>query len=141
MTKAAFSMAARPSPTMRRAPSKTVADAARCCAALATNDVTNKRTSESFVTFMWPPFFRCELCGEFTPIYNAVRMLRTARNRLLIYAAIVVVATAVGWFAAGTSIGEQLELRTYDYRFRLKDIFPDSSSAPITLLAIDERSL
>jgi adenylate cyclase len=68
-------------------------------------------------------------------------MFRRPNRRILIYAAIVAAATGVGWLGARSSLGEQLELRTYDYRFRVKGIFPDPSSPPITILAIDENSL
>jgi adenylate cyclase len=63
------------------------------------------------------------------------------KARLPIYLGIAVLATAAGWFAGQTSLGEQIEKRTYDYRFGLKELFPISTSAPITILAIDEKSL
>jgi adenylate cyclase len=62
-------------------------------------------------------------------------------RRLLIYLGISLLAAIAGWFAGQTSIGTQLEARTYDYRFLLKELFPPSTSAPITILAIDEKSL
>ena len=68
-------------------------------------------------------------------------MSKTARTRIVIHAVIALVATAAGWLAVSSSLGEQLELRTYDYRFRVKEIFPQTSSAPITILAVDEQSL
>src|SRR6185503_6074090 len=63
------------------------------------------------------------------------------RKKFFIYLGIALLAAAAGWFAGGISFVKQIEQRTYDYRFSLKDIFPASTSAPITILAIDEKSL
>lgn len=67
-------------------------------------------------------------------------MSRQVRN-LLLYIVVAIGATILGWSFAKGSIGTQLELRLYDYRFRLKKLFPDPPPAPITILAIDEASL
>lgn len=72
-------------------------------------------------------------------------VMHKRRNRALIHMAIAVAAITLGWLAAGLSLGQQLELRTYDYRFKLKDAFrapADSpTAAPVTVLAIDDASI
>ena len=72
-------------------------------------------------------------------------MMHQRRNRALTHLTIAAAAIALGWLAASLSLGQQLELRTYDYRFKLKDAFPSPTDAaidaPITVLAIDDASI
>jgi CHASE2 domain-containing sensor protein len=60
-------------------------------------------------------------------------------TRALIHLAAAGAAITLGWAVAATSFGEQLELRTYDYRFKLKDTA--ANDAPVTILAIDDASI
>jgi adenylate cyclase len=68
-------------------------------------------------------------------------MKRTRKRRIPAYCAIIGISTLIGLAAAWIPFTRQLELRTYDYRFRLRGALPESSSPPITLLLIDEESL
>jgi adenylate cyclase len=68
-------------------------------------------------------------------------MKRSRTFRVLIYCAIAVLSTLIGLAASWIPLTWQWELRTYDYRFRLRGALPESASPPITLLLIDETSL
>ncbi len=62
-------------------------------------------------------------------------------SRLSMIAASTLLCTAVATLVGSTSIGRWLELRTYDLRFKLRGPLPQSTVAPITLVAIDEEAL
>ena len=61
--------------------------------------------------------------------------------RLLLALAIVLVSWFSGRALQPSGLGKRIEQRSYDLRFQLRGPLPVPDSAPITILAIDERSL
>jgi adenylate cyclase len=68
-------------------------------------------------------------------------MKRSRTFRVLVYCAIAVLSAFIGLAASWIPMTWQWELRTYDYRFRVRGALPESASPPITLLLIDDDSL
>lgn len=68
-------------------------------------------------------------------------MKRSRTFRVIVYCVIAVLSALIGVAASLIPMTWQWELRTYDYRFRLRGALPESASPPITLLLIDDASL
>jgi adenylate cyclase len=62
-------------------------------------------------------------------------------RRALIYLALIIAASAGGYWLGETKLGTQAELRLYDSRFGLRGPIPVAQKAPITIVAVDEASL
>ena len=65
----------------------------------------------------------------------------TRSRRALIYSSLLIATTAAAYLVGESNLGNQLELRLYDLRFRLRGAIPAASQAPVTIIAIDEDSL
>jgi adenylate cyclase len=66
-------------------------------------------------------------------------MRRKTALRLGVYSVVVALATTLGIAIGVSRLGDSAELRAYDIRFALRGALPASS--PITILAVDDRSL
>ncbi len=60
--------------------------------------------------------------------------------RILIFFISTLFCTAAATYVGRSAIGQWLELRTYDLRFKLRGPLPQSEKAPVTLIAIDEEA-
>src|SRR3989442_1776458 len=61
--------------------------------------------------------------------------------RLLLYLTIVAASVALALLFQSSSLGEGIEQRTYDLRFKLRGPLPPPQNSPITILAVDDESL
>ena len=70
--------------------------------------------------------------------------MRSGRHQPLIRAALFLLILFISWafaaFLQSSSLGNWLEQRTYDLRFKLRGSLPPSPQAPVVILGIDEES-
>ncbi|HEV8129735.1 MAG TPA: adenylate/guanylate cyclase domain-containing protein, partial [Acidobacteriota bacterium] len=60
--------------------------------------------------------------------------------RLLLYLAVVSFSVALAILFQSSSLGQGIEQRTYDLRFKLRGPLPPTANSPITIVAVDDES-
>jgi adenylate cyclase len=67
--------------------------------------------------------------------------MRKRAIRLMVYVAIVLGSILITFFVQMSAFGGWIEQRTYDLRFKLRGQLPALPDVPITILAVDEKTL